>query len=95
MNVAGAVEAREVKDEHVSGLEGQYANSFQIGYRLYEVVFDFGQVDTEKDAVRWHARIIMSPLYAKDLCKTLAEALRLYEEEHGLIPDDDVEESEG
>ena len=69
-------------------LDSYYANAFQIGYRLYEIVIDFGQAADKADRAQWGVRVTLSPLYAKDLAHTLAEVVQRYEEEHGEIPAD-------
>lgn len=56
-------------------LEGKYANFFNVGHNTYEFVFEFGQLYESGDAPFVHTRIITSPAYAKELLKTLQEAV--------------------
>jgi len=61
-------------------LEGRYANFFKIGHNAYELVLEFGQLYEHADDPVVHTRIITSPAYARELLKTLQEAL--LEQEH-------------
>jgi hypothetical protein len=57
------------------GLEGRYANHVQIGVSESEVVLDFGQYFLEEGDPRFHTRIIMTPMDARNLLETLMGAL--------------------
>lgn len=67
------------------GLEGKYANYFQIGHNAFEFLIDFGQMYSEGTHAQFHTRIITSPSYAKELSKVLSECLHQYEMTFGSI----------
>ena len=74
-------------------LEGRYANFFEVGHNAFEFILDFGQYDPENASAYKHTRIVTGPVYAKLVAEMLTRAVRLYEEERGVIqaPDDDLD----
>jgi Protein of unknown function (DUF3467) len=72
-----------------AGMEGKYANYFQIGHSEFEFLIDCGQMYSEEERARFHTRIITSPFYAKELLRVLSESLNQYEESFGPIRDDE------
>jgi hypothetical protein len=70
-----------------AGIEGRYANYFQVGHNAFEFLLDFGQAYSEGKQERFHTRIVTSPPYAKELLKVLAGSIRQYEQTFGLIGD--------
>jgi hypothetical protein len=62
-------------DEHSKndGLEGRYANHFDVGFNASEVVIDFGQCFTDRSGAAVHTRIVMSPASATALQRMLGE----------------------
>jgi hypothetical protein len=67
-------------------LEGRYANAFKVGHNAFEFLLDFGQAAPTGDKVRFHCRIITSPVYAKAFLETLHESVEKYEKAFGVIP---------
>jgi len=61
--------------------EGRYANVFHVGHNVAEFVIDFGQYFPEGGAQQIHTRIVMSPLYARELLRVLSEAIAAYDGE--------------
>ena len=67
------------------GIEGRYANYFEIGHNAFEFVLDFGQKYSDGLKEKIHTRIITSPSYAKELFRVLEKSLAQYEKTFGLI----------
>jgi len=67
------------------GIEGKYANYFQVGHNAFEFLLDFGQLYSDGKQETFHTRIITSPPYAKELMKVLGEAVERYEQAFGMI----------
>jgi len=65
------------------GIEGKYANYFQVGHNAFEFLLDFGQVYSDGKQEHFHSRIVTSPSYAKELLKVLAESIEQYERTFG------------
>jgi len=59
------------------GLEGKYANYFDVGFNANEVVIDFGQAFTDRSGAAVHTRIVMSPASAQALQAMLGECARV------------------
>jgi hypothetical protein len=74
--------------QEARGLEGRYANYFQIGYNAFEFLIDFGQSYNEGEKAQFHTRIITSPIYAKMLLRLLRTSIEQYEQAFGAITDD-------
>jgi hypothetical protein len=66
--------------------KGIYSNFVIISHSMMEVTADFAFVHTAPARAKVESRIIMSPIQAKRLLRTLAENLRKYEETFGEIP---------
>jgi hypothetical protein len=67
------------------GLEGRYANYFEVGHNQAEFIIDFGQFYRQGNAPTFHTRIVTGPVYAKALTRLLSEAIARHEESFGLI----------
>jgi hypothetical protein len=80
------VDNHEGKNSHPDRkLEGRYANYFKVGYNAFEFIFDFGQYYSENEEAELYTRIVTSPCYAKELMKTLSDAIERYEKAFGNI----------
>ena len=66
-------------------IEGRYANYFEVGHNAIEFLLDFGQYYPDRQQARMYTRIITSPIYAKELFKTLGESIEQYEQTFGVI----------
>jgi Protein of unknown function (DUF3467) len=62
-------------------LEGRYANYFKVGHNAFEFVFEFGQLYQGEEEPQMHTRIVTSPVYARELLRTLQQAMDQYESE--------------
>jgi hypothetical protein len=67
------------------GIEGRYANYFEIGHNAFEFVLDFGQKYSDGLKEKIHTRIITSPSYAKELFRVLENSIAQYEGTFGQI----------
>jgi hypothetical protein len=67
------------------GIEGKYANYFQIGHNAFEFLIDFGQLYSDGRRETFHSRIITSPPYVKELFTLLGAAIEQYEQTFGSI----------
>ena len=67
------------------GVEGKYANYFQIGHNAFEFVLDFGQLYSDGRQEQMHTRIITGPSYAKEFLQVLQTSVEQYEDEFGTI----------
>jgi hypothetical protein len=70
------------------GVEGKYANYFQIGHNAFEFVLDFGQLYADGRREQMHTRIVTGPSYAKEFLQLLEESVEQYEETFGPITRD-------
>ena len=68
--------------------EGIYSNIASIVFSRSEFYLDFGRLVPGKQEVKVHARIITSPIHAKDLARVLTQNVQQYEEKFGPIPGD-------
>jgi len=73
------------EDSTRDGVEGKYANYFQIGYNTFEFLLDFGQLYADGRQERIHTRIITSPAYAKELLQVLWASIEQYEQKFGPL----------
>lgn len=73
----------EGEDPTQSGIEGKYANYFQVGHNAFEFLLDFGQMYADGTEERFHTRIVTGPSYAKELLKVLNESIEQYEATFG------------
>ena len=73
------------------GLEGRYANYFEIGHNAFEFILDFGQSYFEEPGPRTqiHSRIVISASYIKMLQEVLQRAIS----QHGQRFDHVLEEA--
>ena len=67
---------------------GRYANYFEIGHNAFEFVVCCGEFHAGEDSARLHTRLVISPVYAKQLVGTLGDSLARYEASFGPIPED-------
>jgi uncharacterized protein DUF3467 len=74
---------RATKEPKAGPTKGLYANYFEIGHTAFEVVIDFGQTYEGSAQAPCHTRIVMSPVYARALLETLADALKTYKGRFG------------
>jgi hypothetical protein len=73
----------EGEDPTPEGMEGKYANYFQVGHNAFEFLLDFGQLYSDGTPERFHTRIVTGPSYAKELLKVLSDSLEQYEATFG------------
>jgi hypothetical protein len=76
-------------------LEARYANHFRIGHNEYEFFLEFGQFHVSDPAVGHEGgsedtetsivRIVVGPVFARELLDTLQRAVGEYEAAHGRI----------
>ncbi len=61
--------------------EGNFSNSFLIGFNAYEFIFEFGMT-TSTGTSHIHSRIIISPADAQEfvelLAKSIGEHMKIY-----------------
>ena len=71
--------------------EGIYSNIASIMFNRSEFYLDFGRLVPGKQEVKVHARIITSPLHAREVARVLAQNIQQYEEKFGPIAGDPSE----
>jgi hypothetical protein len=59
-------------------IKGHYVNYFEVGHNALEFVFDFSQFYPESEETELCARIIISPVCAKELFIILGESIEQY-----------------
>jgi hypothetical protein len=67
-----------------AGLEARYANYFKVGQNSTEFLLQFGQFHPGAELV-WLIRVVISPLFVKELFQLVAEAVELHEAQYGPI----------
>ena len=65
--------------------EGLYANMVMIMYSPTEMIIDFARIMPRSPKARVQARIIMTPMHAKIMHKTLGDNLKKFEGQFGEI----------
>ncbi|MGQ9495345.1 MAG: DUF3467 domain-containing protein [Thermoanaerobaculaceae bacterium] len=65
---------------------GTYANFASIVHNFAEFVIDFGRIVPAREDVRVVARLVMTPIHAKQLLRALTENIAIYEQNFGEIP---------
>lgn len=65
--------------------EGIYVNFGSIVHNRSEFVIDLGRVVPGRPDVKVLARVLTTPLHAKQLCRALAQNLEQYEKSFGEI----------
>lgn len=76
--------------------EGTYVNFGSIVHNRSEFVLDLGRIVPGRPDVRILARILTTPLHAKQLCRALAQNIEQYERTFGEIAGaDDVSKRVG
>lgn len=78
----------EGEDPVQGGIEGKYANYFQVGHNAFEFLLDFGQMYSDGTREHIHTRIVTGPSYAKELLKVLKESIAQYEATFGVEKQD-------
>ena len=69
---------------------GEYTNFVSIAHNYSEVVLDFGRTLPGRADIPIVARMVMTPLHARQFLRALAQNLKLYEQTHGPIPEPKV-----
>ncbi len=64
---------------------GQYANFVTIAHNFSELLLDFGRTLPGRPDIPVVARVIMTPLHAKQLLRALSHNLQMYEKTFGAI----------
>lgn len=77
---------REIRKSDLQHQEARYANYFEVGFNMEEVVLNLGQGYEDSSTVSVHTRIVTSPAYAKYLADLLQQTIVEYEAAHGPIP---------
>ncbi|WP_456376971.1 DUF3467 domain-containing protein [Lutibacter sp.] len=67
--------------------EGTYANLAIINHSVSEFIVDFISVMPGQPKAKVKSRIILTPQHAKRLVKALAENVKRFEKNHGVIKD--------
>lgn len=65
---------------------GTYANFASIVHNFAEFVLDFGRIVPGREDVQVVARVVMTPVHAKQLLHALSENIAIYEHHFGEIP---------
>jgi hypothetical protein len=79
------VQLKMTIDEPTSA--GHYVNFANILHNPTEFVFDFGRVVPGRPDVKIFARILTTPVHAKQFLKALQQNIGLYEAQFGAIPE--------
>jgi hypothetical protein len=66
----------------------RFANHCEVGRNAIESMFDFGRFYSGSERVRFHTRIVTSPVYAKAPLEMLGESIARYEQTFGAIGGD-------
>jgi len=85
MNEQKPVELKMTIDEPTSA--GHYVNFANILHNPTEFVVDFGRIVPGRPDVKILARILTTPVHAKQLLNALARNIALYEQQYGAIPE--------
>lgn len=75
--------------------DGTYSNMVIISHSQSEFVLDFARITPGAQKTRVQSRIIMTPINAAKLMKTLEDNVKKYEEKFGKIQMDGSEKSKG
>ena len=65
--------------------EGIYANFGSIAHNRSEFVLDLGRIVPNRPEVKILARILTTPLVAKQLCRALTTNIEQFEKQYGEI----------
>ena len=76
------------------GLEGRYANFFQVGFNAYEFVIEFGQ-EYAPAPEHVHTRIVTSAPLAQRLSETLKRSIRDFESKYPATDDMEGDRRDG
>jgi len=75
--------------------QGIYANLAGVTHSETEFIFDFLFLQPNQPKAKLRARIISSPVHTKRFVAALKENIKRYEERFGLIPERDVNITQG
>ncbi len=64
---------------------GTYANFASIVHNFAEFIMDYGRIVPGREEVQVVARIVMTPVHAKQLLRALTENVAIYERSFGEI----------
>ncbi|MEZ4931126.1 MAG: DUF3467 domain-containing protein [Saprospiraceae bacterium] len=70
--------------------EGQYSNLAIIAHNHSEFIVDFVMMAPSMPKAKVKSRIILTPQHAKRLMKALADNIKKYEAQYGLIAEPDT-----
>jgi len=59
--------------------DGKYANYFDVGVNVNELVIDFGQCYGHGDMPSVHTRIVTTPAYGRELLALLARSMMAFD----------------
>ena len=76
---------KKIAIEIPAQLDAKYANVAFITHTMSEVVLDFAQILPRMPKGTVNARIIMSPMHAKQLQQALAQSIATFEQQFGEI----------
>ena len=76
------------EEVNIKPIEGVYANYCNIGFNAFEFLLDFGQ-SYENEKPHTNARIITSPVHAKEILRVLSLSIEEYESKYSPIVDHD------
>lgn len=82
-NPAKEIQFRARIDDAVA--EGIYVNFGSIVHNRSEFILDLGRIVPGRTDVKILARLLTSPLHAKQLCRALAQNIEQYEKSFGEI----------
>jgi hypothetical protein len=64
---------------------GRYANVFRVGCNAFETVIEFGEQYADLEPSDLHTRIVVSPVFARALARSLIDALDRRPDEAGAV----------
>ncbi len=84
------VKPSELTVSNPLGINPVYSNNAGVTFTPWDVRFIFSEIvaaDPRSAYIEQRANIAMNPAHAKALLAVLTNALKVYEERHGSIPD--------
>ncbi|MBK9050841.1 MAG: DUF3467 domain-containing protein [Chloroflexi bacterium] len=78
-------QSKKIAIEIPNNLQAIYANVAFITHTMSEVVLDFAQILPRMPKGYVNARVIMSPLHAKQLQQALGQSIAAFEQQFGEI----------
>lgn len=67
--------------------DGTYSNFTIVSHSGAEFILDFARITPGRPKAKVKSRVIMTPIHAKNLLKTLEDNIKKYEENFGKIPE--------